>query len=70
MNVSPESTSDVVNEPIVVPTEVFSCCELLLKFNANGASLTLLTLIVNSLSKYKPILSVDLIVTLCELAVS
>ena len=45
---------------------MFSCCELLLKFNPNGVSLTLFTFIVNCLSKNEPILSVVLIVTLYD----
>ena len=67
VKVSPESTSNVVTVPTVVSIAEFSGIDPL-KFNPKGASLTLLTFIVNVLSKDKPPLSVDLIVTLCELA--
>ena len=46
VKVSPLSTSDVENVPIVVPVAVFSACDELLNDNPNGVSFTLLTLIV------------------------
>ena len=69
VNVSPESTSNDVTVPTVVPVAEFSGIEPL-KFKPYGASLTLLTFIVNVLSKYKPVLSVDLIVTVYDVAAS
>jgi hypothetical protein len=46
VNVSPESTSDVLNVPIVVLIDEFSAIDVELNDNAYGVSFTLLTLIV------------------------
>ena len=50
VNVSPASTSNVVNVPIVVPITVFSCCESLSIVKPYGASFT--SKIFVSLIKY------------------
>ena len=63
VNVFPASGSVVDNVPTVVPVATFSSIDELDNDMFVGVSLTLVTLIVNDSSLYKPPWSVDLTLT-------